>query len=83
MTTKEFIGSPKEIGSDLFIDMCMPAIKACSNLATPAQLAQMYGGFIGSCFGSMCADFGRENALGLFDHMVDLLQTIELKPGVH
>lgn len=32
--TKTFTGSPQTIGSDIFIDLCMPAIRECSKQAS-------------------------------------------------
>lgn len=80
---KQFAGSPQTIGSDIFIDLCMPAIRECSKQASTSELAQMYGGFVGACYGSMAADFGTDTALYLISYMVERLQTFDLHQETH
>jgi hypothetical protein len=73
-------GTPTDIGTEAFIKILMPVVREASKQFTPAQLAQMYAGFIGACFGSMTADFGKENAQNL---MALKLQSTDIVQEVH
>lgn len=59
---KAYSGTPAEIGSDVFIDICLPILKEGSKHMQPEQLAQLYTGFVGAAFGALEADFGKELA---------------------
>jgi hypothetical protein len=83
VSAKTFSGSPQTIGADIFIDLCMPAIRECSKQASTAELAQMYGGFVGACFGSMAADFGVDAARYLIAHLAERIQTLDLQQETH
>jgi hypothetical protein len=41
-------GTPTDIGTEAFIKILMPVVREASKQFTPAQLAQMYAGFIGA-----------------------------------
>ena len=43
----------------------------------------MYGGFVGACYGSMCADFGMDAARHLIHIMAKNMQTLDPRPEVH
>jgi hypothetical protein len=67
-------GTPVEIGSQVFMNLCMPVVRASATeaKATRQQLGQLYAGFIGACFGSMVADFGKEQALAWAQQTIDM-----------
>lgn len=75
----EFIGTPVQIGSDVFMRLCMPVIKEAHAKARPTrqQVGQLYAGFIGACVGSMIADVGKEQALAWARQTIDMVEGTE------
>lgn len=54
-----FTGTAAEIGSEVFIQIAMPIVREASPQMEPAQLIQLYSGFVGAAFGALEADFGK------------------------
>ncbi len=71
---EQFVGTPVEIGADVFMRLCMPIVREASKKAAPTQqqLGQLYAGFIGACFGSMVADFGKAQAVAWAQQTLDM-----------
>ena len=59
MNTFKFEGSPIAIGADVFDQMVIPVICGAARGMPPANLMQLYLGFLSALYGSMCADFGK------------------------
>ena len=88
--THQFVGTPVQIGSDVFIRLCMPVIREATAKANPTaqQMGQLYAGFIGACVGSMIADVGREQALAWARQTIDMVASTEFNDvaepgGIH
>ncbi|WP_315127018.1 hypothetical protein [Comamonas antarctica] len=58
----------------------MPALGAATTKlgATPAQLTQLYCGFLQGCLGAMAADFGQQQAAVVAQLMVDTFKQADL-----
>lgn len=68
-----FEGTPGEIGGQIWGRMCHPAV--CAAGARPkAELAQLYGGILSACLGSMAADFGHAASLAMLRQLVDAFE---------
>jgi hypothetical protein len=81
-------GTPLEIGSKLFIGICMPVIQQAQADQGVAgdQLAHLYAGFLQACLGSLAADFGHEQAIHLAEMMVESFKAADLSapaPATH
>ncbi|SFE88121.1 hypothetical protein [Paracidovorax wautersii] len=76
----QFIGSPVEIGDAVFRELCLPVIAAASRqpAAKPAQLLQLYSGFICSCLGALAADIGHKRAIEVAQMNVETFSHIDL-----
>jgi hypothetical protein len=79
----EFKGAPVEIGSEVFIKLCMPIVREAQTKlsATPKQLAQLYAGFLSGMLGSMAADFGQEQAASISQTVLDSFAQTDWAPG--
>ncbi len=77
-------GTPAEIGGQIFLKMCLPAVRKLSNEQPPQALAQLYVGFISAAFGAMTADFGAGAAEELVRHCLTALDGVEVpKNALH
>jgi len=77
-----FEGTPGEIGGQIWARMCHPAV--CAAGARPkTELAQLYGGILSACLGSMAADFGHTASLAMLRQLVDAFEDMadELGPA--
>ena len=72
-----FSGTPAEIGEQIFLQMCLPAIRKMSIEQPPQALAQLYLGFISASFGAMAADFGAEASEGLVRHCMTAFEGMD------
>ena len=79
-TTATYTGTPLEIGSQVFINLCMPVINAASQTqcVDGDQIAHMYAGFLQACMGSLAADFGHEQAVQLVEMMAAAFKAADL-----
>ena len=76
-----FAGAPVEIGSDVFIEMCLPIVKEAQQKlkATPQQMGQLYAGFISAAVGAMIADFGQDQAIAWAEETVALVASRDIE----
>lgn len=66
----KFTGTPTEIGADLWIRLCLPAIQGVAR-QSPDMTVKLYAGFFMAAAGSMSADFGHEQALEMMEMFVE------------
>ena len=66
----KFSGTPTEIGGEIWMRMCVPAVLQCSRTLPPIELARMYGGFTMAAWGAMVADFGHVQAIDFARQML-------------
>ena len=80
-TTKSvvFSGTPAEIGGQIFLKMCLPAVRKLCIEQPPQALVQLYVGFISAAFGAMTADFGADAAEDLVRHCMTALDGTEAR----
>lgn len=69
-TVLKFTGTPTEIGSEVWIRLCLPAIHSASR-QSPDVAVKLYAGFLMAVAGSMAADFGHERALEIMEIIVE------------
>lgn len=55
-------GSPSDIGTEVYVQMVLPVIIQARGVMDGAQMAQLYAGVVGSLYGSIEAEFGKEAA---------------------
>lgn len=72
---ERFVGSPVQIGADVFTRLCMPVVREATLKAKPTaqHMGQLYAGFIGACVGSMIADVGKEQAIAWAQQTLDMV----------
>lgn len=68
---------PDHLGAAVFNQVCMPVIRECAQQMNTEALMAFYKGFVESCLGCMAADFGKETAIAMAEHMVESLKTFE------
>lgn len=56
-----FTGTPVEVGEQIWMRLCNPAVHAATN-RPEREKAQLYSGILMAAMGSMAADFGHERA---------------------
>lgn len=66
-TTLKFSGSPVNIGAQIWVQLCGPAINAVAQTQTPEALSQTYAGVLSAALGSMTRDFGHAGAAEIAD----------------
>lgn len=66
----KFSGTPTEIGAEVWIRLCLPAIHSASR-QSPDVAVKLYAGFLMAVAGSMAADFGHEQALEMMELLVE------------
>lgn len=87
-TTEMLVGTPVEIGANVFTKLCMPVVREAhvSLKATPQQMGQLYAGFLGAAIGSMAADFGHAQAIAWAQQTLDMVAANkfeDVKPSRH
>lgn len=70
---KTIKGTPFQAGSNVFIDVVMPCLKAVDG-RPQQEIEHFYAGMISALMGSMVADFGHEKTLLILQTLVDQLQ---------
>lgn len=74
--SREFKGTPTEIGAQIWEHLCLPVVGKVSREFSPQQLGQIYGGFVVAALGAMTADFGHEQALAFAREMFGAFERI-------
>lgn len=76
-------GTPLQIGVNVWQLLCNPVVcEAQVKLsATPKQMGQLYAGFLSAALGSMCADFGKEQAMRIARAILESVDKVDLGPG--
>jgi len=79
MSDTTIVGTPVEVGGEIFRLYCIPAIKEATKHATPLELTQLYCGFLQGAYGSMFADFGQDETLKVGQLMLDAFAQMDLQ----
>jgi hypothetical protein len=66
----EIVGSPLEVGSELFNRLCRPVIETTRE-RPKRDVARLYAGIVVAAFGSMVEDFGYAQALAYLHEITD------------
>lgn len=69
---KEYVGTPEEVGAQLFADALGPTIEAAMvSGATPQQGARMLAGMLACLVGTVSENFGAPAAVGMLRGTAD------------
>lgn len=61
-TTKDYEGTPEEVGAQLAADALGPTIEAAGSTATPHQVARMMAGMVAYLAGAVAENYGAQAA---------------------
>ncbi len=70
---QDFVGRPREVGGQIWHQMCRPVVEHVTQERSIQQVAELYLGFLEGGIASMAMQFGHQAALAMAQRMVDEL----------